>query len=102
MIIESLLLIVLFLVEFLICKMRTAKFPCSVCKKNCISTSSALFCGSCERWHHAKCENISASSYEKWGCLNGMDYICTGCRTIDGSSFDYLMGLERPRRVRLG
>ena len=79
--------------------MRSAKFPCGVCSKNCISTSSALFCGTCEQWFHAKCQNVGASTYEKWSSLADLDYICTMCRTTDGINFDYLMGIERLRRV---
>ena len=34
---------------------ETAKFPCSICEKNCNNNQDAIFCTHCEGWVHRKC-----------------------------------------------
>ena len=36
------------------CKNRFAKFPCSICDKNCNKNQDAIYCTSCSQWVHRK------------------------------------------------
>ena len=55
------------------------KFPCSVCKKSVAKNQKAVLCELCNRWSHAKCNNISKEEYDRlidevddipWACLH--------------------------------
>ena len=42
---------------------KYAKFPCSVCDKNCNINQEAIFCSHCEHWVHRKCNTTSKQEY---------------------------------------
>ena len=46
-------------------KNRFAKFPCSVCDKNCNKNQDAIYCTSCSQWVHGKCNCRSKTEYNK-------------------------------------
>ena len=46
-------------------KTRAAKFPCSVCDKNCNINQEAIFCTHCDQWVHRKCNATSKQEYTR-------------------------------------
>ena len=46
-------------------KNRFAKFPCSICDKNCNKNQDATYCTSCSQWVHRKCNCTSKTEYKK-------------------------------------
>ena len=42
-------------------KAQTAKYPCSICDKNCMV--DAIFCTHCNKWVHRKCNATSKQEY---------------------------------------
>ena len=46
-------------------KNRFAKFPCSICDKNCNKNQDAIYCTSCSQWVHKKCNCTSKGEYKK-------------------------------------
>ena len=46
-------------------KIRAAKFPCSVCDKNCNINQEAIFCTHCDQWVHRKCNATSKQEYTR-------------------------------------
>ena len=46
-------------------KKRYAKFPCSMCDKNCNKDQQAIFCTSCLNWVHRKCNGTTKTEYER-------------------------------------
>jgi len=71
------------------------EWPCGACKKNCLNSS--LFCAVCEKWFHSDCEKVNKQTLKLLSDIPE-DYICSFCRCEDGH-FDYLMGIERLRKV---
>ena len=46
-------------------KTRAAKFPCSVCDKNCNINQEAIVCTDCDQWVHRKCNATSKQEYTR-------------------------------------
>ena len=46
-------------------KRRAAKFPCSVCDKNCNINQEAIFCTHYDQWVHRKCNATSKQEYTR-------------------------------------
>ena len=53
-------------------------WPCSICNKNVLSNQIGIQCDSCDKWSHAKCNDLSPERYEylattddscQWHCL---------------------------------
>ena len=73
------------------------EFPCGVCSKNCVS--SCVFCAVCDKWFHSACEKLTPEDLKLFSDIPE-DYVCVVCRSDDGK-FDFLMGMERIKRVRV-
>ena len=46
-------------------KTRAAKFPCSVCDKNCNINQGTIFCTHCDQWVRRKCNATSKHEYAR-------------------------------------
>ena len=44
---------------------RFAKYPCSICEKNCSDNQEAIYCTCCLNWVHRKCNGTSKTEYVK-------------------------------------
>ena len=56
---------------------KTIKFPCGVCNKTVAKNHNAVYCDSCDRWVHLKCNFLNKNTYRKlqkdnspWFCIN--------------------------------
>lgn len=71
-----------------------SRFACGVCQK--FSAHGSVQCGQCKKWFHGICENISEPELEIWNSIDkDFPYVCTMCRTVDGTALDYPMGIRR-------
>lgn len=77
---------------------RQGRFPCGTCRGNCFS--EYLLCGTCKQWYHAKCQNLTKNELASWADVTG-DYVCMNRRTVDGTEFDFFMGIQRLDKVCL-
>ena len=71
------------------------EFPCGVCSKNCVS--SCVFCAVCDKWFHSACEKLTPEDLKLFSDIPE-DFVCVVCRSDDGK-FDFLMGMERIKKV---
>ncbi len=77
-------------------RQRSGRYPCGVCRRNCVS--DCLMCGHCKTWFHSTCEGVDQNGLKNWADVDG-DYVCRSCRTVDGTEFDYLLGVHRLEHV---
>lgn len=76
-------------------KRRKVEWPCGVC--NLESKADCLYCETCERWFHKKCENVNTQNFKLFATTPEA-YICVKCRS-NGVGFDYSQGLKRLKKV---
>lgn len=77
-------------------KRRAARYPCGVCGLK--SLTDCVKCSMCDSWFHRVCQDLSQNDFDTWSNI-AMDYICVTCRTVDGTKFDYLLGIHRLQKV---
>ncbi|KAG8271326.1 hypothetical protein J6590_065218 [Homalodisca vitripennis] len=59
--------------------MKKSKYPCGVCFKNVSKCAQAVLCkGSCSKWHHFKCIDMSTEDFQKINKLQ-LEYLCEKC-----------------------
>ena len=59
---------------------RRCRFPCVTCGKGVTKASKAVSCDECDRWVHARCANVSPTTYQQ--LLNGeisLNHVCNIC-----------------------
>ena len=56
---------------------ETKKFPCGVCQNTVAKNHNGVYCDSCDRWVHLKCNFLNKNTYKKiqkdnspWFCIN--------------------------------
>ena len=75
---------------------KSKKYPCSKCKRDCIT--DCVECNSCNKWVHARCENLKKGDMSVLG--DKMTYfICMVCARDLSGFFDYASGLNRMRNA---
>ena len=94
-------------------KTKSAKFPCSVCDKNCNINQEAIFCSHCEHWIHRKCSATSEQEYCRLYDEPGdVPFQCLLCIMkenahtfpfffLDKHEFLDLNGIDRPSHLEL-
>lgn len=74
-------------------KVRVVKYPCGVCGGDCgINT---ILCATCNKWHHIKCEHITAGDFKFLSGNSTVEYVCARCRSDEEGKFDFAKGLRR-------
>lgn len=90
---------ILNIVEFIMVRKQAQRkkneWPCGGCGKNCVH--SCVFCAVCNKWFHCECEHLSSEDLKLFSEIPE-DCICEVCRSEDGK-FDFLMGMERIKKV---
>lgn len=70
----------------------SAEFPCGICTEEC--HLDTIQCGTCKKWFHRKCENLSELEFEALGTMD-TDYNCHNCVSGNDGYFDFLAALMR-------
>ena len=66
--------------------MKTVKFYCGVCSRNC--TTYSVECSECVKWYHYKCYQIEIVE------TSPVDYVCIKCCNESGE-FSFEKSLQR-------
>jgi hypothetical protein len=71
------------------------KYPCGVCAKPVKRNETGILCDVCEFWHHAKCEGIDKTEYNRLSTTVG-DWFCNRCTLppFSDSFFDTTLPLD--------
>ena len=81
---------------------RDAKFPCSMCDKNCNKNQPAIFCTSCLNWVHRKCNGTTKTEYEKLSQEpDDLPFHCMLCIMEQNSQFIPLFFLDKSELLEL-
>ena len=81
---------------------RTAKFPCSICDKNCNSNQDAIFCTHCASWVHRKCNAMSKEEYAKLSSEpDDVPFQCFLCVIKENSEIFPLLLLDKSELLDL-
>ena len=73
-------------------KRRAARWPCIVCKKQCVS--DAIFCEHCCEWAHYTSENIGKGEFKEISNVS-CHYVCSKCCADQKGGFDFKKSLKR-------
>ncbi|KAL3889926.1 hypothetical protein ACJMK2_002243 [Sinanodonta woodiana] len=76
----------------------TKIYPCGSCSATC--AFECVYCITSANWYHRQCQSMSDKELRQWGQLE-LDYVCTTCRSLNGSMFDFVSALQRLGMVNL-
>ena len=83
-------------------KKRYAKFPCSMCDKNCNKNQQAIFCTSCLNWVHQKFNGTTQTEYERLSQEpDDLPFHCMLCIMKQNSQFIPLFLLHKSELLEL-
>ncbi len=74
---------------------KQIEYPCGTCDKDCeVGSPPAVFCGDCNLWYHAVCQQLTAEMMKSLENDVVQDYVCKNCAQQNGD-FDYRSSLLR-------
>ncbi|KAH3818705.1 hypothetical protein DPMN_120428 [Dreissena polymorpha] len=71
--------------------------PCLFCLRRIHSTSRAVTCDKCQRWHHIRCENTGITEDEYDEAVRNqheLRFVCMRCRHYDTTDDDEDMDVD--------